>query len=231
MTSRLGLGLLAAALSVGVSVAAAPRLERGSAGVQGATGGPPPARNLAMAIQSHYAAVTDFTADFTHAFRGGLLPQVSTEYGKVKIKKPGRMRWSYTRPEVKEIVADGRLLYTYIKADRVCYVSDLPTGDAAPTALLFLTGRGDLVRDFTSALSPTQVAGEWRLDLTPVRKESDFVRLTIGVDPATLKLITLESIDADDGRSTFTFAHLRENVSLPDKDFAFTPPKGVDVIR
>jgi outer membrane lipoprotein carrier protein len=191
----------------------------------------PPAENLALAIQSHYAAVTDFAADFTHEFRGGLLPQVTTEYGRVKIKKPGRMRWTYTRPEIKEIVADGRLLYTYIKSDRVCYVSDLPAGDAAPTALLFLTGKGDLVRDFKSILSPKQVASEWRLDLTPRKAQSEFVRLTIGVDPQSLKLITLESIDADDGRSTFTFANLRENVSLPDKDFAFTPPKGVDVIR
>lgn len=193
--------------------------------------GPTSAPALAQLIQSHYAAVTDFTADFTHSFRGGLLPQTSVEYGTVKIKKPGRMRWSYKRPEVKEIVADGRLLYTYIKADRVCYVSDLPAGDAAPTALLFLTGRGDLTRDFKSALSPAQSATEWRLQLTPVKKEADFVQLTIGVDPKSLKMITLESIDADGGKSTFTFANLRENTLVPDKEFAFTPPKGVDVIR
>lgn len=208
------------AWAAGVAVAAAP---------QAAT--PPSAQNLALLIQAHYATVSDFTADFTHAYKGGLLPQTSVEYGNVKIKKPGRMHWSYTKPEVKEIVADGRILYTYIKADRVCYVSDLPTGDSAPTALLFLTGRGDLVRDFKTALSPTQPAGEWRLQLTPIKKEADFTQLTIGVDPKSLKMITLESLDADGGKSTFTFANLRENTGVPDKEFFFTPPKGVDVIR
>lgn len=192
---------------------------------------PTSAASLAQAIQSHYASVADFSADFTHAYKGGLLPQTSVEYGKVKIKKPGRMHWSYTRPEVKEIVADGRILYTYIKADRVCYVSDLPAGDSAPTALLFLTGRGDLMRDFKSVLSPTQSATEWRLQLTPIKKEADFTQLTIGVDPKSLKMMTLESIDADGGKSTFTFVNLRENTSVPDKEFFFTPPKGVDVIR
>ncbi|TAK15989.1 MAG: outer membrane lipoprotein carrier protein LolA [Acidobacteria bacterium] len=192
---------------------------------------PPPAANLAQAIQAHYAAVRDFTADFTHAYKGGLLPQTTVEYGKVRIKKPGRMRWTYTRPEFKEIVADGRLLYTYIKADRVCYVSDLPTGDQAPTALQFLTGKGDLVRDFTAALAPNQSASEWRLQLTPITRQADYVRLTIGVDPKSLRMITLESIDADEGKSAFTFANLRENVSVPDKEFLFAPPKGVDVIR
>ena len=192
---------------------------------------PPSAAGLAQLIQSHYTAVSDFTADFTHAYKGGLLPQTSVEYGKVKIKKPGRMRWSYVKPEVKEIVADGRLLYTYIKADRVCYVSDLPAGDSAPTALLFLTGRGDLQRDFRAALPPAQPASEWRLQLTPIKKEADFTQLTIGVDPKSLKMITLESLDADGGKSTFTFANLRENTAVPDKEFFFTPPKGCDVIR
>ena len=211
--------LLGLILAAGVALGAAPQTA------------PPAAAALAQLIQSHYTGVTDFTADFTHAFKGGLLPQTSVEYGTVKIKKPGRMYWSYKRPEVKDIVADGRLLYTYIKADRVCYVSDLPAGNDAPTALLFLTGRGDLMRDFKFALSPTQPANEWRLRLTPIKKDADFVELTIGVEPKSLKMITLESIDADGGKSTFTFANLRENTGIPDKEFAFTPPKGVDVIR
>jgi len=211
------LGLFA--FGAGVALAAAPQ------------SGPPPAATLAQMIQAHYTAVSNFTADFTHVYKGGLLPQTSVEYGTVKIKKPGRMRWSYTKPEVKEIVADGKLLYTYIKADKVCYVSDLPAGDSAPTALLFLTGRGDLMRDFKSALSPTQSPAEWRLQLTPIKKESDFTRLTIGVDPKSLRMITLESIDADEGKSAFTFANLRENTDVPDKEFFFTPPKGCDVIR
>jgi outer membrane lipoprotein carrier protein len=215
MKTLLGLVLMGASVAVTAAQPAAPAS----------------AAALAQLIQSHNKEVTDFTADFTHAYKGGLLPQTSVEYGKVKIKKPGRMRWSYTKPEVKEIVADGKLLYTYIKADRVCYVSDLPTGDQAPTALLFLTGRGDLMRDFKLALSPTQSAAEWRLRLTPLKKEADFTELTIGVEPKSLRMITLESLDADGGKSTFTFANLRENTAIADKEFVFTPPKGCDVIR
>lgn len=191
---------------------------------------PAPA-DLARLIQAHYDGVTSFTADFTHAYRGGLLPQVSVEQGTVKIKKPGRMWWSYKKPEVKEIVADGRMLYTYIKADRVCYVSDVPKGDTASTAVLFLAGKGNLSRDFRAAAVPNAPASEWRLRLTPLTAQPDFTELVLGVDPKTLALITLESSDADGGKSTFTFTKLRENVALADRDFAFTPPKGVDVIR
>lgn len=186
---------------------------------------------LAGLIQAHYSAVRDFTAGFTHTFKGGLLPQTTVERGSVKIKKPARMRWTYDPPNQKEFVADGRILYSYVKADRTCYISDIPTGDTVSTTVLFLAGKGDLLRDFRAAAAPSSSATEWRLQLTPVTPQTEFTRLTLGVDPHTLKLITMETVDDDGGVSTFRFENLKENVSLNDREFLFTPPKGVDVIR
>lgn len=186
---------------------------------------------LAQVIQAHYGSVTSFTATFTHTFKGGLMPQTTVERGNVKIRKPGRMRWTYDPPNQKEFVADGKILYSYVKADRTCYVSDLPAGDTVSTAVLFLAGKGDLVRDFQATASPSSSAGEWRVRLTPRTPQAEFTQLTIGVDPKTLKLVSMETVDEDGGVSTFRFENLRENVSLADREFLFTPPKGVDVIR
>lgn len=182
-------------------------------------------------IQRHYDSVGSFTADFVHTFRGGLLPQVTTERGRVKIKKPGRMRWTYDAPHEKEFVADGRQLYSYVKADRTCYVNDLPADDRASTAALFLAGKGNLVRDFKAAAAPSLFPTEIRVQLTPTSPQTEFTQLTIGVDSRTYALMSMETTDADGGVSTFRFTNLRENASLPDRDFVFTPPKGVDVIR
>ncbi len=192
---------------------------------------PPAPAALAQLIQAHYSGVNAFTATFTHTFRGGLLPQTTVERGRVKIQKPGRMRWTYDSPNQKEFVADGRVLYSYVKADRTCYVTDLPAGDSVSTAVLFLAGKGDLVRDFRAGASPAAPQGEWRVQLTPKTPQTEFTQLTLGVDARSLALITMESVDADGGVSTFRFENLRENVSLKERDFAFTPPKGVDVIR
>jgi outer membrane lipoprotein-sorting protein len=38
------------------------------------------------------------------------------------------------------------------------------------------------------------------------------------------------SADAQGGTSTFSFANLKENVNLADKEFAFQMPRGVDVV-
>src|SRR5437868_5992643 len=61
---------------------------------------------LARALQQRYQGVRDFSADFTHTYRGGVLRTQASEHGTVVIKKPSRMRWVYTGPERKEFVSD-----------------------------------------------------------------------------------------------------------------------------
>ena len=58
----------------------------------------------------------------------------------------------------------------------------------------------------------------------------DYDRLTLVVDRATLGLRMLIARDGQGGTSTFVFSKLRENVGLPDTRFAFTIPKGADVV-
>jgi outer membrane lipoprotein carrier protein len=198
---------------------------------QSQTSPPPPAAELARQLQAHYDRVRDFTADFTHQYRGGVLHQSLSERGQVRIKKPGRMDWLYTSPEKKEFMSDGTKMYSYIPSEKVVLINDLPTGDQASTALLFLTGRGDLVRDFRPALPKTQPDGVWQLDLVPKTTQTDYSALTLMVDPRTLALRGLTSTDAQDGVSTFTFTNLRENVGLSDNQFTFRIPKGVDIKR
>ena len=192
---------------------------------------PPPAPEFARLLQAHYNTVRDFTADFTHQYRGGALRQSLTERGQVRIKKPGRMDWIYTAPEKKEFMSDGTKLFSYIPSDKVVVINDLPTGDQASTALLFLTGRGDLVRDFRPALPKTQPEGVWQLDLVPKTTQTDFMSLTLLVDPRTLALRGLTSTDAQEGVSTFTFTNLRENVGLSDNQFVFKIPRDAEVRR
>jgi outer membrane lipoprotein carrier protein len=191
----------------------------------------PTAAELAKQVQAHYNGVKDFTAGFTHTYKGGVLRQTLTERGSVKVKKPGRMYWTYEAPEKKEFVADGSKIYSYMKADRVVYVTDLPAGDEATTAVLFLSGKGDLTRDFQASLPATHPAGAWELRLTPRKKQAEFTTLTLLVDRKSLALKGLTSTDEQNGVSSFTFTNLRENAGLTDNQFVFKPPRGVEVIR
>lgn len=190
----------------------------------------PSAADTARALQQKYDRVTDFTADFTHVYEGGVLKKKASEGGTVQIKKPGKMRWDYTTPEKKEFVSDGHKIYSYIPADKQVIVSTMPSDDEATTAVLFLAGKGNLTRDFnvSYANSPSPDAIALRLD--PRRKQHDYDWLILVVDRGTLQIRGLTAAEQQGGRSTFTFTKYRENTGVPDKVFEFKIPRGTDVI-
>ena len=185
---------------------------------------------LAKALQARYQNVRDFTADFVQTYRGGVLRTETRERGTVAVKKPGRMRWVYTSPERKEFVSDGQKMYSYIPEDRQVMVSDVPADSEAPTPVLFLAGKGDLVKDFTATMAPSPVSGSVGLKLTPRRNEPEYEYLIVAVDPETLQIRALTTRDRQGGESTLRFENLQENKGISDKDFAFRIPRGVDVI-
>lgn len=190
----------------------------------------PAADVLARSLQQHYQSIKDFSADFTHIYRGGVLKTEAREHGTVEIKKPGRMRWLYTGTEKKEFVSDGRKIYSYIPQDKQVIVTDVPPDNEATTSVLFLAGKGDIARDFTASYADTPVPGTLALKLTPRRAEPDYDYLVVAVDPSTLQIRGLVTKDKQGGESTLTFANLKENQGISDKEFVFRIPRGVDVV-
>jgi outer membrane lipoprotein carrier protein len=188
---------------------------------------------LARALQQKYQSVKDFSTDFVHAYRGGVLNKQVTEKGHLLIKKPGKMRWDYTSPETKEFVSDGAKVYSYIPADKQVIVGTVPQDDTASTPALFLAGKGDLTRDFTASngeVPAGSAPGTRALKLVPKKPQPDYDWLVLLLDPASLTLRGMVTADAQGGTSVFTFSNLKENVGIPDKAFTFQIPRGVDVI-
>jgi outer membrane lipoprotein carrier protein len=202
-------------------------------GLQTSRAAAPSAAELAQALQRKYDGIRDFSADFVHTYRGGVLRKQLAEKGRLLVKKPGKMRWRYTAPEEKLFVSDGRKIYSYIPQDKQVIVSTVPSDDTASAPALFLAGKGNLVRDFTSSFGEApsgSPAGTAALKLVPRTPQPDYDWLVLLVDSSTLGLRGLVSSDAQGGTSTFSFSNLKENVGLADKEFTFSVPRGVDVV-
>jgi outer membrane lipoprotein carrier protein len=185
---------------------------------------------LARSLQQRYKGIKDFSADFVHNYRGGVLKTQTQERGKVLVKKPSRMHWTYTAPEKKEFVSDGVKIYSYIPQDKQVIVSSVPADDQATTPALFLAGKGDIVRDFSASYASSTIPGTLALKLTPRRSEPDYEYLVIAVDPTSLQMRALTTRDREGGESTLVFNNLKENRGISDNEFAFRIPRGVDVI-
>lgn len=223
-SARTSSGAAALAVALGLLMAATPL---GGMAVQT----PAPA-DLARSLQKRYAGIRDFRADFTQTASGGVLRMIKSEQrGEVKIQKPGRMRWTYGPPDRQVTVADGSRLYFYNPADRTGYESPLPSGDNLSAPILFLTGRGNLERDFTASMPAAQPADEWQLVLTPKKKQDEFATLTVAVDRATLAFRGFAWTDHQGASHSMRFTNLRENVGLSDKEFVFKFPANAHVTR
>ena len=187
----------------------------------------PDAAVLAARIQARQATIQDFTANFTETVSSPLLPNTSKEQGEIKIKKPGRLRMAYRTGDRNVYVADGKTLYSHFVPDRYVTQSPLPDADEAPTWLSFLSGRGDLARDFNARLADPQPPDEWHLLLTPRQPQADFASLTLQVDRKSLQLRGLTVVNTQRTTNHYRFSNLRENVALPDREFLFQMPRGV----
>jgi outer membrane lipoprotein carrier protein len=202
-------------------------------GVIAASAADSSAADLAAALQRKYDGIRDFSADFTHTYEGGVLRKQITERGHLLVKKPGRMRWDYSAPEPKQFVSDGVKMYSYIPQDKQVIVAAVPADENAPTPTLFLAGKGNVTRDFTPSLADAPAgmpAGSRALKLVPKAKQRDYDWLVLVLDPASLAIRGLLTVDEQGGKSSFSFTNLKENVGLTDKEFAFKIPRGVDVV-
>ena len=188
------------------------------------------AAEVAADLQKKYDTVRDFSADFVHKYQGGVLRKTATESGTVQVKKPGRMRWDYKSPDKKLFVSDGTRIYFYVPADNQVMVSPVPKEDQATTAVLFLAGKGNLTRDFTVSFADGGGDDTYALKLQPRLPERDYDWLQVVADRSTLQIRSLSAADQQGGRSTFLFSKFKENTGLSDKTFAFTIPRGADVI-
>ena len=183
---------------------------------------------LAKDLQARYQLIRDFSADFVQSYRAGVLKTQTRESGRVSVKKPGKMRWTYAKPERKELVSDGRRLYWYVPEDKQVIVRDATTQATTPD--LFLSGRGDIARDFTASYVDPPIPGTLALKLVPRRSEPEYEYLVLALDPATLQIRALTTRDHQGGESTLTFTNMKENRGLSDNDFVFKVPGGVTVV-
>jgi outer membrane lipoprotein carrier protein len=188
---------------------------------------------LISTLQNRYLRLESFSAEFAQIYVAPGEP-VRREKGRLLLKKPGKMRWDYTSPEVKIYLADGRQVTEYIPAERIVTRSKITETSDLRAPFLFLLGRGNLRRDFKTiefAHEAPVYAGNRVLRLMPRRGQELFRELFIELTPDRQQLVRLSFVDNGGARTDFLLGSIRENVPIEDSLFAFTPPKGVQVVE
>jgi outer membrane lipoprotein carrier protein len=183
-------------------------------------------------VQKRYDGASDFRARFTQTLTNPTFNRKSTSSGEVFLKKPGRMRWNYEKPEPKMYLADGDLLWLYEPEDKQAFKQELKSSQL-PAALAFLTGKGKLSEEFDISFAQNPAYGTARdyvLLLQPKRPQAQVKSLMFVVDPTTFHVRESILIDGQGNTNNMVFSDVKVGTGLTDASFRWTPPAGVRVI-
>ncbi len=156
------------------------------------------------------------------------MPQRSTNSsGTFMLARPGKFIWSYQKPYVQILQADGDKLYVYDKDLNQVTVRRLSGAlGASPAAILF--GSNDLEKNFTLRDAGEKGGIDW-LKLTPKAKDSQFERVGIGFKDGNLQAMELHDVFGN--VTLLTFSNIQKNPPIKSNTFKFNVPKGADVIN
>jgi outer membrane lipoprotein carrier protein len=186
------------------------------------------------ALQKFTREVKSGSAHFTQTVTSPDGKKKKTSIGQFEFARPGRFRFTYTKPFEQLIVGDGRKVWIY-DAD-LNQVSARPMAQllgASPAALL---AGGDLNKDLDWVALPAQEGLEWvqakpkKAQASAAAEESSgFQTLRVGFRGTTLAEMVL--LDQFGQRSLLTFDQFKLNAPFAPTHFEFKAPPGADVVE
>jgi len=229
--------LVAAALAVAAPAVAAPAIAApatpaGPAVAPPAT--PPTADQIVARMQKFYESTRDLHARFDQELQTGA-GRKRKATGEMWLKKPGRMRWEYQKPEKKLMVADGQSLWIYEPDDEQAFKQDLK-GSALPSSVTFLFGAGRLTEEFDVSLAPEEkgasaAPGTVAVKLVPKKPTAQYRYLVFHIDEKTSMVTGTAIYDQQGGTNRMSFRDVEVNRGVGDDRFRFSPPVGTRILR
>lgn len=177
-------------------------------------------------LNSFVKSTRSARADFTQTVLDKRASATQQASGTMEFSRPGKFRWTYSKPYAQTIVGDGKKLWIYDSELNQVSVKPLDAAlGSSPAALL--AGSNAIERGFTLKDVGMDDGLEW-LEATPKAKDTSFERIRMGFSSSTLAVMELK--DSFGQTTVIRFANLQRNPKIAANTFKFTPPKGADVI-
>ena len=182
---------------------------------------------IARRVDRHYNALHSLEVHFVQNYEG--MGMHRHEAGVLLLKKPGKMRWTYTEPDGKLFILDGHDGYFYSPGETEAQKVPEKQLDDLRSPLQFLLGHTELEKELKKLTVTSAGKGLYVLAGVPKGLEQRVSSLKIGVTAdGTIRSMTIE--ETDGVTNTFDFSGEADNVPAPNSAFVFTAPPGVHVV-
>lgn len=182
-------------------------------------------------LQEHYNRIKSIEAEFHQETTLPITSRVTRASGKMYLKLPGKMRWEYLQGQDKLVIINDKIMWFYEPEERQVTVTDLSKMPDSQELLTFLTGIGDLKRDFLINEAVSTRDGHVVIQLLPKAARSQWKSLWLVIDSTSYKVIQTSSEGIQGERTIISYTNIREDVELPEELFTFQMPEGVEVLH
>ncbi len=187
----------------------------------------PDVHAIAQAVDARYNHFHSLRADFTEIYRGGGMER--TESGTLWLKKPGKMRWQYRSPREKLFLSDGKDAWFYLPGERQVRRTAVKKLDDLRSPLAFLLGKTKLEKELQALSLAPLATKDVVLRGVPKSLADRVSQVLLEITPQHwISRIIIEQVDGS--VTEYRFTNQRENVAVPDQQFEFAVPDGVEVI-
>jgi outer membrane lipoprotein carrier protein len=191
----------------------------------------PDVHAIAQAVDERYNHLHSLQADFTEIYRGAGMER--TESGTLWLKKTGKMRWQYRSPREKLFLSDGKDAWFYVPGERQVRRTAVKKLDDLRSPLAFLLGKTKLEKELQALSLASDVAPLAPDDVVlrgvPKSLADRVSQVLLEITPEHwISRIIIEQVDGS--VTEYRFTNQRENVAVPDQQFEFAVPDGVEVI-
>jgi outer membrane lipoprotein carrier protein len=195
---------------------------------------PEPLQLLGDFIRTVQSGRAQFTQTVTSPAREGQSTRSRNSSGVFEFVRPNKFRFSYSKPYVQTLVADGQTLWLHdpdLNQVTARKLSQVLQGTPAAVIASATDLRG-LQADFELSAQAPAGGLQW-VQATPRSREGQLQSMRIGLraGPQGAELVSLEILDALGQRSLMQFSRFETPLPAGAGPFQFTPPPGSDVIR
>ena len=181
------------------------------------------------AIQNHYEKILTFEANFIQESYIRMMNQTQSVEGKVKIKKPGKMRWVYGTPEEQVLISDENTLWLYIPEEEQATKVPVESIYSSNTPALFLAGQGKLTEAF-KVESVNQEKKKIIVTLVPKTAQQGLARLVLFADKKNYQITGSTVYDKLGNRTEIRFNQIQVNHEISEEQFQLKTPPGVEIL-
>jgi outer membrane lipoprotein carrier protein len=189
--------------------------------------GSPTPETVALQIEAFYKDKGDIRARFLQRVKKPGRRRQLTKSGSVFFKRPGMMRWDYSKPERVFYISDGSVLWSYQPEDALVTRLDVHSSELYHQSR-YLFGQGKISQDFKLSAGKNPTDDLYALVLKPLKSSRDFKSITLFVNTKSGEIRRTRLVDPYDNSSIIEFTKVSYK-SLKEATFRFKPPANVTV--